>query len=101
MKFNFECADSFDSFCKHNDIDYSIAYNELDYYPRGYVFKKNNGRYHVVLNGKHCIKQPQKTFIHELKHILENHLDKPKSLKDVCELEAQSIVLELNCKIIW
>lgn len=40
MKFNFECDDSFDSFCKHNDIDYSIVYNELGYYPRDYMFKK-------------------------------------------------------------
>lgn len=35
-----DCNMDFDAFCIHNDIDYSIAYNEFDYYPRGYVFKK-------------------------------------------------------------
>ena len=86
----------FDAFCSHHDIDYSIAYDELDYYPRGYVFKKNNGRYHIVLNGKHDIKQLQKTCIHEITHIIYNHLDMNCLFKDFCESEADKVANELN-----
>ena len=100
MKFNFECDDSFDSFCKHNDIDYSIAYNELGYYPRDYMFKKTMVDIMLFWMESIVLNNYKKTFIHEIKHILENHLDKHKSLKVVYELEAQSIALELNCKII-
>lgn len=88
--------DDFENFCIHHDIDYSIAYNELNYYPRGYVFKKNNGKYHIVLNGKHDINQLKKTVIHELTHILNNDLDKPKKMKNICEEETEYIVNTLN-----
>lgn len=88
--------DNFESFCIHHDIDYSIAYNELNYYPRGYVFKKNNGKYHIVLNGKHDVEQLKKTVIHELIHILHNHLDQPKKFEKIYEEEADYIVNSLN-----
>lgn len=86
----------FESYCKHNDIDYSIAYNELDYYPRGFVFKKPNGRYHITLNGKHDVEQLKKTLVHELVHLHQNHLDLPTQFKDLAEKEANCIVKELN-----
>lgn len=96
MEINFECTDSFDGFCKHNDIDYSIAYNELGFHPRGFVFKKPNGRFHIVLNGKYDINQLKQTVVHEIMHIMNNHLDQCKSLKDACEKEADIFVERLN-----
>ena len=86
----------FDSYCKHNDIDYSIAYDELDYYPRGFVFKKPNGGYHITLNGKHDIEQLKKTLVHELIHLEQNHLDLPKQFKELAEAEAEIMVKSIN-----
>lgn len=86
----------FSNFCIHNDIDYSISYNDLGYYPRGFVFKKPNGKYHVTLNGKHNIRQLERTLIHEIVHIFNNHLEKDVSFKDLVEHEAEFISMRLN-----
>lgn len=101
MKFNFKCADSFDNFCKHNDIDYSIAYNELGFHPRGFVFKKSNGRFHIVLNGKYDINQLKQTVIHEIIHIMNNDLNKDKSLLNLCEVNAERLTNKLNIILKW
>lgn len=89
----------FDNYCCHNNIDYSIAYNELDFYPRGYTFKKPNGRYHIALNGKHDIEQLKKTVIHEIVHITYNHLDKHVLFKELAEREAEFVVEQLNLSL--
>lgn len=89
----------FESFCVHNDIDYSITYDMLDFYPRGFVFKKPNGKYHITLNGKHSIEQLQQTFIHEVTHIMKDHLEMNVSFKDIVEEEAELIVKQLNMAI--
>lgn len=82
----------FEDYCRHNDIDYSISYDELNFHPRGYVFMKPSGRYHIVLNGKHSVEQLKKTIMHELTHIKNNHLGCSKEEEGRIEIETCSMV---------
>lgn len=90
---------NFEDFCHHNDIDYSIAYTELGHFPRGFVFKNTNGRYHIALNGKHNIDQLRKTVMHEITHIMKGHLDMDVSFRDIVEEEADILVREISNRL--
>lgn len=89
----------FDSFCVHNDIEYSISRDYLGYYPRGFVFKNTNGKYHIALNGKHDVQQLRKTLLHEIVHVMNNHLDKNVRFKDLVEEQAERLVYEINLSL--
>ena len=89
----------FESFCIHNDIEYSISNNCLGYYPRGFVFKNINGKYHIALNGNHNIDQLRKTMVHEIAHVMQGHLDKEVTFKDLVEEQADRLVNEINISL--
>ncbi|MBO8161912.1 MAG: ImmA/IrrE family metallo-endopeptidase [Thermosipho sp. (in: Bacteria)] len=49
-----------------------LSFADLGPQTRGIVYTSRRGRHHVVLNSNLTYEQKQKTFLHELKHILED-----------------------------
>lgn len=82
--------DSFEEFCYQNNIIIS-RHNGLSTKVRG--FCHYDGQYYnVVLNNSHSTAQLQKTTMHEIIHVLQNHFS--CNIEDAykCEQEVEEII---------
>lgn len=56
----------------------------------------NGIEYLVVINAKNSYQQSQKTLVHELIHIFENHFSCKKGFEDKCEKDVDKILKKLR-----
>lgn len=84
----------FEEFCKANDIYISFT-GSLTTKVRGFCYYID-GKYIVTINNKLCFNGQQKTVIHELIHIFENHFTCLQEDMDTCEKQVKVILNNLN-----
>lgn len=56
---------------KTYNIEFSMTY-DLSYSVLGFVYYSRLGNYHLIINGNLSLATQQKTFIHEIKHIIND-----------------------------
>ncbi len=88
---------SFEDFLMWHNISLKIV--KLPSHIKGFAYYNGNN-YLVLLNQACSHKQMQQTTIHELIHILENHLSCYKGYEEQCEKETH-IILENVKKYIY
>ena len=83
----------FEDFCAQHDI--LIHFNDqLSTRIRGFCYY-DGAYYHVIINSRFTIYQQQKTFFHEVIHIMENHFSCDPDHQDQCEQQAKELVKEM------
>ncbi|CAM3603503.1 hypothetical protein ERUR111494_02410 [Erysipelothrix urinaevulpis] len=88
----------FEQFCEENNLRVILTDNLMTM-PKGMCYPYN-GQYYVVLNNKHSFKQLQKTTIHEIIHVLENHFHYPTNMAEKLEKEVEELIDNLYQKFI-
>lgn len=81
---------TFEQYCESNNIRIKVVYT-LTNKERGFCYYDNE-EFHVFINGYLCHYQQQKTTIHEIIHIIENHFYCPSHCIDDCETEVNTII---------
>ena len=83
----------FEEFCYENNLRVVIS-NEMKVMPKGFCYYFDD-QFYVILNNRHSFQQLQKTTIHEIIHILEDHFSMPTNLVNVCEHQVDSLIENL------
>lgn len=84
---------SFEDFLQWNDI--ILKLNNLPSHMNGFAYY-NGINYLVIINSKCSSIQQQKTLVHEMIHIFENHFSCPSGCEEQCEQEVQYFVKEMK-----
>lgn len=83
----------FEDFCAQHDI--LIHFNDqLSTRIRGFCYY-DGFSYHVIINSRFAAKQQQKTFFHEVIHIMENHFSCALDHQARCEQQTKELVKEM------
>lgn len=80
-------SERFESFCYENQIQIHYVH-DMTTRIRGYCYYDGN-YYNVVLNAKMCPVQIQKTTIHEIIHVMENHFNLTNDVSSIKDSEKQ------------
>lgn len=88
----------FEVFCHENNLKVIID-NSLRTMPKGFCYYYDD-QFYVILNSKHSYEQLQRTTIHEIIHILEDHFSLPVNQVDVCEKQVNSLIDKLYSNFI-
>lgn len=83
-------AERFETFCHSNNILINLV-TDLSTKIRGYCYY-DGYYYNVMLNAKLCGHQIQKTAMHEIVHVLQNHFVCPSYMVEEVEMEVDEIV---------
>lgn len=83
----------FQQFCDENNLKIVLS-DSLSTMPKGFCYYFDD-QYYIILNDKHSFQQLQRTTIHEIIHILEDHFSQPANLVDVCEEEVNDLIEDL------
>lgn len=81
-----------DLLCWNNIV---LRYENIPTNIRGFAYYNGNS-YLVIINAKLCHSQQERTVIHELVHIFEDHFSCNAEYEEQCELEVQSIIKNIK-----
>lgn len=72
-----------------------LRYENIPSTIRGFAYCNNNN-YLVIINARLCHTQQEKTVIHELIHIFENHFSYDARSVEKCEQEVKEIIKNIK-----
>ncbi len=88
----------FEQFCEENNLRVILS-GEMKTMPKGLCYYYDN-KFYIILNNKHSFEQLQKTTIHEIIHVLENHFHYPTHMVKFVEEEVEDLIENLYKKFI-
>lgn len=88
----------FDDYLKNNNICLKICDLPTNIKGLAYYY---SGKYLIAINSRCCDIQQHETFIHELIHILNNHLLYPKGEAKECEMKTKKILNEFRKEFLF